>query len=101
MNERGRAKYEIVIVVIVVALVIAIAAGLYAMRTKVFNGKRMIAELSALRSSVSLYMTINKDQPPNLETLFKSTYDAGGGAKRPYVQPSHCDPAVVGREAHL
>jgi len=86
MNEKGRAKYEIVVVVIVVALAIAVTAGLYASRSKVFNGKRMIAELSALRSGVALYMTVNKTQPPDLETLLKSTYNAGGGAKRPYVE---------------
>jgi len=85
MNTGGRAKYEIVIVVLVVALVIAFAPGLYAAKSKVFNDKRMITEISATRSGVTLYMTLNKKRPANLETLFKTTYNAGGKAKRPYL----------------
>lgn len=85
MNVRGRAKYEVVIVAIVVLLAIAIAVGLYAGRSKVHNGKRMIAELSAIRSAVSLYTTTNKALPPNLEVLTKTTYDAGG-SKRAYLE---------------
>jgi len=86
MNVRGRAKYEIVIVVIIVLLAIAVAAGLYAARTKVLNGKRMISELSTIRAAVMIYANVNKTMPLNLEILFKSSYDAGGGMKRPYLE---------------
>lgn len=86
MNVKGRAKYEIVVVVIVVLLAIAVAVGLYAGRSKVHNGKRVIAELSAIRSAVTLYANVNKAMPPDLETLVKSTYDAGGGVRRPYLE---------------
>lgn len=85
MDVRGRAKYEIVVVVIVVLLAIAVAVGLYAGRSKVYNGKRMITELSAIRAAVTLYADTNKAMPPNLETLMKSTYDVAG-ANRPYLE---------------
>lgn len=88
MNVSGRAKYEVVIVAIVVLLAIAIAVGLYAGRSKVHNGKQMIAELSAIRSAVSLYTTTNRALPPNLEILTKATYDAAGVA-RPYLEKMH------------
>lgn len=86
MNVRGRAKYEIVVVVIVVLLAVAVAVGLYAGRSKVHNGRRMISELSAIRSSVTLYADMNKALPSNLETLTKSTYTAGDGTKRLYLE---------------
>ena len=91
MNVKGRAKYEIFVVVIVVLLAVAVAVGLYAERSKVYNGKRMIAELSAIRSAVSLYAAVNKTMPPNLETLAKSTFDAGGGKTRPYLEKMNMD----------
>lgn len=90
MNVRGRAKYEIVVVVIVVLLAIAVAVGLYAGRSKVHNGKRVINELSAIRAAVTLYADVNKAMPPNLETLTKATYDAVG-AKRPYLEKIKTD----------
>ena len=85
MNEKGRAKYEIVVVVIVVALAIAVAAGLYAARTKVFSGKRTMTELSAIRAGVALYMETNKSRPADLATLLKSTYNVNG-VQRHYVE---------------
>ena len=86
MNVSGRAKYEVVVVVIVVLIAIAIAVGLYAARTKVYNGKRVVAELSQIRSAVALYTTTNKTLPPNLETLAKGNYSAPNGTQRPYLE---------------
>ena len=86
MNARGRAKYEIVIVVIIVVLAVALAMGLYAGRTKIHNGKRLVNELQGLRTGVELYMTLNRSIPSNLETLAKSTYDSGDGTQRPYIE---------------
>lgn len=91
MDAKGRAKYEIFVVVIVVLLAVAVAVGLFAERSKVHNGKRMIAELSAIRSAVSLYAVVNKEMPPSLETLAKSTFDAGNGTKRPYLEKMTVD----------
>lgn len=85
MNVKGRAKYEIVVIVIVVLLAVAVAVGLYAGRSKVFNGKRMITELSAIRAAVTLYANMNKALPPSLDTLAKATYDVNG-KQQSYVQ---------------
>jgi type II secretory pathway pseudopilin PulG len=86
MNVMGRAKYEIVIVVIIVVLAVALAMGLYAGRTKIHNGKRLVNELQAMRTGIELYMTLNRSVPPTLETLAKSTYDSGDGTQRPYLE---------------
>ena len=86
MDIRGRAKYETVIITIIVVLAIALSVGLYSGRAKIHNGKRLINELQGLRTGIELYMMLNKSIPPSLETLAKSTYDAGDGTQRPYIE---------------
>ncbi|PIU57707.1 MAG: hypothetical protein COS89_03830 [Deltaproteobacteria bacterium CG07_land_8_20_14_0_80_38_7] len=85
MNISGRAKYEVVVVVILVVLCVGLTIGLYSSRTKVENDKVLMNELTAMRTAVSLYMTLNKAVPPNLNTLMTATYDAGDGVKRSYL----------------
>lgn len=86
MDIRARAKYEVVIVIIIVVLAVALSIGLYAGRTKIYNGKRLINELQGMRTAVQLYITLNHSVPPSLETLAKSTFDAGDETQRPYIE---------------
>ena len=84
MTKGRHSPFEIIVIVIVVTLTVLLGAGLYAGRMKVQKSNLMVQELSMLRSSLTLYKTVNHVNAPSLEDLAASEYEVGDG-KRPYV----------------
>lgn len=85
MSVKGRARYEVIVVVIVIVVAVVLAVGLYSRRGKVQNDKILMNELSAMRTSVSLYVTLNKEMPASLKDLTMKTYNLGDGVQKPYL----------------
>lgn len=84
MYKAKRPAYEIVIVAIVVTLSIVLSAALYSGRMQIRKSNMIIHELAMLRSSITLYKMINRENPVDLEVLAKATYQADE-IKRTYV----------------
>ncbi len=85
--KKPRAKYEWVIIAVVMVAAIVIAFGIYTKRDSAQKGKLLISELSNIRSSISLYKTLNKTNPPNIEALTEVNYSFDRGSPaRPYLE---------------
>lgn len=86
-SKKPRAKFEWGVIVVVLVAAIVVAFGIYSKRDEVRKGKILLSELDSIRSSVTMYKTLNKANPPSLEALAKLNYSFDvGEAGKPYIE---------------
>jgi len=84
--KKGRAKYEVIIVVVLIVVAVVAGLALSKMRGKVDNDRLLMSELEQMRSAITMYKMINKTNPPSLEGLVKQTYTfKPGDTPKPYL----------------
>ncbi len=85
MSRGSRSAYEFAVIAVVVVLAVILGAGLYSGRMKVQKSNLLVQELASLRSSLTLYKTLNRENAPSLKVLASSEYEVGG-TTRPFIE---------------
>jgi type II secretory pathway pseudopilin PulG len=76
----------VLIVIIVIALAFVAWFTLSSMKSKANKDTRLASELQEMRAVITMYKTLNKANPPNLEGLAKQNYSfTPGDAPKPYL----------------
>lgn len=95
-GPKPRARHEWVIILVVLVAGVGVAFGLLQARGKAQKSEALMRDLSQLRSAVTLYKMVKKENPTNLERLASETYNlAPGEATKPFL--ATLKPAVAGQ----
>lgn len=81
MAKAKRSMCEVVIVVIVAVLSVIMGMGLYSGRAKLVRSELLSRELSMLRTSITLYKTINHRNPKGIGVLAGESYNTDGESR--------------------
>jgi len=80
MEKKKKRTTEIIIILTLIIVAAVIIGYRMKISDKVVKEENLISELKAVRTSIELYLTLNKSYPENLKVLTTSDYSLG--AKR-------------------
>jgi type II secretory pathway pseudopilin PulG len=85
VQQKKRTKAEIAVIAVVI-VVAAIVLGIkFNLGARAEKENALMAELSSIRSSVQLYLTLHKNYPPDLKMLATQKYTIGE-KQEPYLR---------------
>ena len=77
VEKKKRKAVEIVVIVVILAIAAGVLGYKFHIMNQLQNEKALMAELRSLRTSVQVYMVMNKAYPPDLKTLASQKYTIG------------------------
>jgi hypothetical protein len=78
MRKGRRSLWEVVVVAVIVVLTVIMGAAIYARRAEAEKGRLLMRELMMLRSSLIVYMIVNRERAPSLKELQSRRYEVEG-----------------------
>lgn len=85
VEKKKRKIIEIVVILVIIAIAAGVLAYKFHLVNQSQNEKTLMAELRSLRTSIQVYLVMNKSYPPDLKTLASQKYTIGN-REEPYIK---------------